>query len=189
MAEWAQHWETVNGPVITAVYTGFCFSNLDIHKSLCFLHPSYIGSCVASNEALEDVGRDYSNCGTIGGAGALKMNWAPFAPLSSYITRKLLLREGAFLLARLSPNNWVKRSKTAHLQYPNSQRTSVKVKCTHSFLHQITLFHIGSVVEENCCRIKRRIQFTKSWPIVTFYLSFMTFRTFPFISFIFHHFG
>lgn len=38
MAEWAQHWETVNGPVITAVYTGFCFSNLDIHKSL-FLAP------------------------------------------------------------------------------------------------------------------------------------------------------
>lgn len=29
---------------------------------------------MASNEALEDVGRDYSNCGTIGGAGALKMN-------------------------------------------------------------------------------------------------------------------
>lgn len=94
MAEWAQHSETVNGPVITAVYTGFCFSNLDIHKSLCFLHHSYIGSCVASNEVLTDVGRDYSNCGTIGEAGSLKMKWVPIAPLLSsyvqYMTRKLL---------------------------------------------------------------------------------------------------
>lgn len=90
MAEWAQHWETVNGPVITAVYTGFCFSNLDIHKSPCFLLRGYIGNCAASNEVLKDVGRDYSNCGTIGEAGSYKMKWVPFAPLLGSHSRKLL---------------------------------------------------------------------------------------------------
>lgn len=75
---------------------------------------------MASNEVLRDVGRDYSNCGTVGQAGALKMKSASFSPLlSRYISRKPLLYilhvKECFISVSESQNEMYLRAET-HVQ-------------------------------------------------------------------------
>lgn len=146
MPEWAQHWETVNGSVITAVYTGFCVSNLDIHKSL---FRATLFPWKPRDIKWSTVGRDCSNCGTIGGA---LWKWSERHLL---VFRAVTLAEsccftyfvwGSVLLTRLNQfktclehlyhvlANCVHKLLTFCVEIPNVSLLSVRVSLHTSFL-------------------------------------------------------
>lgn len=160
MAEWAQHWETVNGPVITAVYTGFCFSNLDIHKSLCFSHLGYVGSCAASNDALWTRAVTTLIVGLSVRPALLKMKWAPFAPLFLAVTlpesccytlhvkeRSISLAESQVLPITVVFKRWkIVRVYNDHIYY--NARLSWLTRCANSYCYFIIFFCDAFALED-----------------------------------------